>query len=416
MTVLTRTTAALDAIAARPDWHVFLDVDAAGATAAAEAADARAQPLGALDGKLVAVKANLGVAGLPWSAAVAGWRHRIAAADAAVVGRLRQAGAIVLGTVNMDEGALGAVTAPAGYGACINPLDHAVTPGGSSGGSAAAVAAGFVDAALGTDTLGSVRIPAAYCGCVGLKTTDRLVDRTGLAFLSPSFDTIGPIAARVPDLWTLLSAMVPGLAAPDWHRGLAGINVAVPRQLADVAVEPAVQDGLAQAIDAARAAGASVSHVDLDGWQPGPARRGALLIIEQEGAAALAEPLSGPPDAVSDQLRSLLEYGLRAAPEKLAAARDRIDRAAAACHATLADHDAILMPTAPQRAFPRAAPVPDNQADLSALANLAGCPAATVPVPLAGERLPAAVQLVARPGADSDVLAMAEALRTALPG
>lgn len=416
MTVADRTKAALETIAGEADWRIFLAVDEAGALEAAAAADARGQPSSSIDGKLIAVKANLAIRGLPWSAAIEGWRDRMAAADADVVKRLRQAGAVVVGAVNMDEGALGAVTAPAGFGPCINPLDPVLTPGGSSGGSAAAVAAGLVDAAIGTDTLGSVRIPAAYCGVVGLKTTDGLVDRAGLAFLSPSFDTIGPIATRVPDLWDIFSVMVRGLTAPDWGRGLAGLKFAVPRQIDSVAMEPQIQAGLAQAIGAAESAGAAVAHVDLDGWEPGPARRGALLVIEHEGAQAMADLLARPGPALSDKLRSLLEYGKWAAPEKLAVARGRVERAAAACHAALATHDAILMPTAPQRAFPHGTAAPDNQADLSSLANFAGCPSVSVPVPLANEGLPAAVQLVGAKGSDSAVLAMADALYTAVEG
>ena len=211
MNALERTQGALEAIARTANLNIFLDLDADAARAAAKASDERATPLGPMDGKLVAIKANLAVKGLPWTAAIIGLKDRIATQDAGAVARLRAAGAIILGTVNMHEGALGAVTDSPGFGRCANPLMHDHTPGGSSGGSAAAIAAGLADCALGSDTMGSSRVPAAYCGVAGLKPTDGLIGRSGLAFLSPSLDVIGPLAATVRDLWPVLAV----LAGPD---------------------------------------------------------------------------------------------------------------------------------------------------------------------------------------------------------
>src|SRR5262249_20509827 len=144
-----------------------------GERAAAEAAQAavraaRKQRLGALDGIPIAVKDNIDVAGVPTTNGIGG-THLPAAADAEGIRRLRAVGAVILGKLNMHEGALGAVNDNPHHGRTTNPFRDGYTPGGSSGGSGAAVAAGLCAAALGTDTGGSVRIPAAYCGVVGLK-------------------------------------------------------------------------------------------------------------------------------------------------------------------------------------------------------------------------------------------------------
>ncbi len=135
---------------------------------------------GPLVGVTVGVKSNIAVRGLPWTAGMALHRGRIAARDAATVAALRDAGAAIIGTLNMEEAALGAKTDNPFFGATHNPHRIGFTPGGSSGGSGAAVAAGLCDLALGTDTMGSVRIPASYCGVYGFKPAQTAVSRDGL--------------------------------------------------------------------------------------------------------------------------------------------------------------------------------------------------------------------------------------------
>ena len=149
---------------------------------------------GALAGVTLGIKANIAVNGLPWSAGCELYRNRIAERDARAVAQLRDAGAVILGTLNMEEAALGAKTDNPWFGPVQNPHRAGYTPGGSSGGSAAAVAAGLCDASLGTDTMGSVRIPAAYCGVYGFKPAHAAISQDGLELAEPSLDTIGPLA------------------------------------------------------------------------------------------------------------------------------------------------------------------------------------------------------------------------------
>ncbi|MBT3702978.1 MAG: amidase [Alphaproteobacteria bacterium] len=424
MTVQDRTNQALEAIEQQRSHNIFLDVDADRSRQAAQAADQRSVPLGPLDGKLIGIKANLAVKGLPWTAAIMGLSDRIATEDAGVVARLRAAGGVILGTLNMHEGALGAVTDSPGFGRCANPLIHDYTPGGSSGGSAAAVAAGLGDFALGSDTMGSSRVPAAYCGVAGIKPTDGLIGRSGMAFLSPSLDAIGPLAQRVRDLWPILSALAGPDALdplvqplprhwptdPEWRDDLSGVRIGRPKQIDNVECEPEILAGLNLAIDALKARGATILDVDISGWNPGHARRGGLLLSEAEGAVVNAELLDGPQGTITPEFRQNLEFGRDASSSRLVDAISRISAAGAACARAMVDVDTLIMPTAPQRAFPHGSDVPNNQADFSGLANFAKRPAVSIPVPLSGEILPAAVQLLGHPGEDPALLAIADVL------
>lgn len=407
--------------------NAFLRLDRDRALSEARASDARTGAPRALEGVIAAVKDNLAVAGAPWTAGIGGRRDLIADRDATAVARLRAAGAVILGGLNMEEGALGAVTDNPWFGRCGNPLGPLLTPGGSSGGSGAAVAAGLVDLALGTDTMGSVRIPAAYCGVCGLKPTAGLVGRGGLALLSPTLDTIGPLTREAAGLWPAIRALA-GLDPDDpdsrpapkgWSArpdlSLRGVRLGVPRQIESVETEPEVREGLARAAAAAEDAGAEVREIDLPGWDPARARRGGLLLTEAEGAVECADLLAAE-GAVSDHFRGLLEYGARAPSARIVEALARIRAAAAACARGLAEADALLLPTAPQRAFRFGDPVPANQSEFTALANFAGAPAVALPVPLPGEALPASVQLLGPAWSEARLTAWAEALEARLKG
>ena len=155
--------------------------------------------------------------------------------------------------------------------------------------------------------------------------------------------------------------------------------------------------------------GGSVVRLDLDGWDPHRARKAGLLVIEAEGSVEFAD-LMEHPGGISEHLRSMLTYGRNAGSEKLAAAREEIASAKNAALRALEDADAILMPTAPQRAFAHGTPTPANQADLTALANFAGCPAVALPVAARDEALPTSVQLIGRRWSDPKLLTWAEML------
>ena len=385
-----------------PGLGAVTDVDEARARAGAQASAARwanAQPQSPIDGVPILVKANIAIAGCPWTAGIGAYRDRIATADAEVVARLRRAGAVILGSVNMHEGALGATTDNPWFGQTQNPHRPGYTPGGSSGGSGAAVSAGLCAAALGTDTMGSVRIPSAYCGVFGHKPRYGTVSDAGATALSWTLDHIGPHARSPADCAAMLAAMSDDpTGAPG--EGVLGV-LAFDGQ---VEVAPEVAAAFAVTIARARALGLKVGTVRLSDYDFSRMRRLGLLISEAEGYVVHQQMLSEHPEGFSDGLRALLAWGAGQPAHKLASAYREIAQASAAIHAAFAPYAAVLMPTAPQTAFPFG-DAPANQADFTAMGNFTGLPATAFPVGMTAEGLPLSCQVVA--GSDATALGLA---------
>ena len=374
-----------------------------------------------LDGVPVAIKDNITVEGLPTTDGTSLFADRIAQRDAHTTARLRAAGAVILGKLNMHEGALGATTDNQAWGRCLNPLDETLTPGGSSGGSAAAIAAGFVPVTLGTDTMGSVRIPAAYCGLWGLKPTMGAIGRSGMSYLAWTLDTIGPLGQSARDLALLFDVLAgPDAGDPASMDGPrlpvlpedAPLTLGVP--LRDTGSEESVVTAaFGNFLAAAEAAGITIQQIAVKGWEPGNMRRAGLLISEAEAAHLLAEPLANEDPGLTDAFRAALTYGRNAPSHRLVAAyRHLLDMRPAAL-AALDGVDALVLPTAPQRAFPHGTAAPANQADYTALANAAGLPA--VAFPIAADGRPASVQLIGKPFADQRLVALADRLHALRP-
>ena len=357
-------------------------------------------PKGPLDGVPIAVKSNIAVRGLPHDAGIGAFRNRPAEADAEAVRRLRASGALILGTLNMEEGALGAKTDNPWFGPTFNPWREGYTPGGSSGGSGAAVAAGLCAAALGTDTMGSVRIPASYCGVTGLKPPRGAVPDEGLVPLSPTLDTIGPLARSVADV-----GAVYGMIAGEAVQAPGAVTVKVAAALASSAALAATE----RAADALRQSGLDVGPAALPDDLFGPVRRAGLLVTEAEGHAALGAAMAADPDGFSAFLTKMLTYGATAPQERVEAARAAL--AAAEDAFARSGADVLLLPTTPTPAFAMNEDHAD-QADLTAFANAAGLAAVSVPFGLA-DGLPVGVQAVGRTvGA---VLAVAARIEAAAP-
>ena len=335
----------------------------------------------------LAVKDNIDVAGLPTTAGLQAWRDRIAQRDAPVVSALKKHGAVVTGKTLMDEAAFGALGDNPWYGRVHNPARHGYTCGGSSAGSAAAVASGEADLALGTDTLGSVRIPASYCGVVGYVPSAGRIDMTGVTPLAPSFDRVGLLTRSVGEM-AGFAAMLFDLKPSG---GMPTIGVFTP------------DEHSAQAAERLWRAGCALGPIDALDW--GALRRAMLLQIEVEAA-----PLLLPLPSLSASLRDALEFGRNAAPEKLARARDLMDAARQQITDCLKQHDLLLLPSTPQSAFPFDAPLPADQADYATLSSLLGLPAISVPAPVAPGELPIGVQLLASRGKDASLLTTAAML------
>ena len=259
--------------------HAFLSVDEASTLAQAGAVDqkrAAGVPLGPLAGVPVALKDNLCVRGGRTTCASRILEHFVSPYDATVVRKLREADAVLVGKTNLDEFAMGSSTENSAFGATRNPWDAERVPGGSSGGSAAAVAAGLVPLALGSDTGGSIRQPAALCGVAGMKPTYGRVSRYGLVAFASSLDQIGPFARNVEDLALLLGVLsghdpldstsasekVPDCVAAA-QGGAAGLRIGVPKEYFGAGIDPQVAKVVREALAALEREGAKLVEVSL---------------------------------------------------------------------------------------------------------------------------------------------------------
>ena len=350
---------------------------------------------GALAGLTVGVKANIMVKGLPWTGGSELFRLRIATRDAEVVARLRSAGAAIIGSLNMEEAALGAKTDNPWFGATHNPHRLGYTPGGSSGGSGAAVAAGLCDMALGTDTMGSIRIPAAYCGVYGFKPAHSAISQDGLEMTEPSLDTIGPLA-RDLDVLERVSRVI-----SDVGEGIAERGVAVLDPSHGVAVQDIVKRGYYAAAEALQASAA----VELP-FAPSRVRFAGFIAASRYLAAHLA---GADPAKISPLLTKLISYGPRRSEADLAEDRRVMAETRAALEAAVEEH-VLLLPTAPQVAFAHSDPAPANQADFTCLASIAGLPAISIPAGWSDDGLPFGVQLVGKTGDEAGLFALARRL------
>jgi aspartyl-tRNA(Asn)/glutamyl-tRNA(Gln) amidotransferase subunit A len=422
------------------DGRVGAFVAVLGDRARAEAADRdaerrRGRALGPLHGVPVAVKDLVDVAGVVTGAGSPKLAGNLAAADAEVVARLRAAGAVPVGKTRTHEFAYGVLTP-----GTVNPWDPARIAGGSSGGSAAAVAAGLVPAAIGSDTAGSIRIPAACCGVVGLKPTWGRVPATGVWPLSWSCDHVGPIAADVADVALLDGVLAGDPAAGEGARPRpgpgAGAESPLPpphigRLVGDELgpVDPAVTAAMDELCRRLEARGASVDEVVL----PLRAARGAVAtIVLAEAAAAHARLLAETgEDGYSRAVLSAIRIGQSAlAGEYLTGLRYR-GRFAVRVEELLAERDALLLPTLPctapptgQRTLTVDGVETGVQAALTALPgpfNCSGSPVVSLPAgmaPSTGEAsviLPVGASLVGRIGGDRELLRLAAWVEAALP-
>ncbi|MFG2950637.1 allophanate hydrolase [Streptomyces adustus] len=350
--VLSRVQAAYRRIEAVDRPEIWIDLrPRAQAEAEAEAIDARvaAGERLPLAGLLLAVKGNIDVAGLPTTAGCPGYAY-LPQADAPVVARLRAAGALVLGTTNMDQFATGLVGTRSPYGAVRNACAPDRISGGSSSGSAVAVALGIADLALGTDTAGSGRVPAAFNGIVGLKPTRGLVPTTGVVPACASIDCVTVFARTLPEAEEALAHMVepPGRAVPARAPGPWRVAVPAPEQLGEL--DPGWAQAWAAAVAQVAAAGADVRTIDLTPFTEAAAmlyegafvaeRYTAVGSFVDKSLAEGGEGLDPTVAGVITRARDIPAHRLYADQDRLAALRTR-------ALAELADADALLLPTTP---------------------------------------------------------------------
>ena len=453
----------LDRIAAVDDSvHAFLYVDADGALAAARAADEQrtaGEPRSPLAGVPIAVKDIVATRGMPTTAGsriLQGW---IPPYDATIVTRLREAGLPILGKTNMDEFAMGSSTEHSAYGPSHNPWDLARTPGGSGGGSSAVVAAFEAPLAIGTDTGGSIRQPAAFTGTVGTKPTYGGVSRYGLIALASSLDQAGPCTRSVLDAALLhevigghdemdstsIDAPIPGVVAAARRGDVTGLRIGVVDEISGEGFQDGVKSRFEESLKLLEARGAEIVRVGCPSFVKGLAAY--YLILPSEASSNLAK---------FDAMR----YGLRVAPtgidspsaeQVMAATRDagfgdevkrRIILGTYALSAGYYDAyygqaqkvrtliardfaaafeqaDVLVTPTAPTTAFKLGEKLDDPMAmylnDVATIpANLAGVPGMSIPNGLTGDGLPSGFQILAPATRDDRLYEVGAALEAAL--
>ncbi len=456
-----RATELVDASLARAEalqgrLNAFVHLRPEGARAEAREADLRLRggnPRSPLDGIPVAVKDNMVIAGEPTTCASRILAGYVSPFTATAVERLRAAGAIVIGSTNMDEFAMGSSTEHSVRGPARNPWDPERTTGGSSGGSAAAVCAGIVPAALGSDTGGSIRQPAALCGVVGIKPTYGRVSRWGLVAFASSLDQIGVLARSTSDAAQVLEAIAghdprdstsipepPPAFSGALSGDVSGLVIGLPREyFAPKGAEPEVLERIGEAVATLERAGAKTREVSLPHTPYAIATY--YLIATAEASSNLARfdgarygHRAANASALGEMYRATRSEGFgaevkrrillgtyvlsagyydayyRKAQQVRTLLRRDFEEAFRAC-------DVIATPTAPEAAFPIGARTADPLrmylSDVYTVsANLAGLPGISVPCGLAGG-LPVGLQLLARPLDEALLLRVADAYERA---
>lgn len=370
----------------------------------------RCEPEGS-SGVRLAVKDVIDVAGIPTTAGSRAVANRATPAehDAACLARARAVGARIVGKTNLHELALGVSGVNPFFGTPVNPLDPARVPGGSSSGSAVAVATGEADVAYGTDTGGSIRIPAACCGVAGLKTTWGRIDAEGVWPLAPSFDTVGPLARDVAGLVTGMAMLDSGFSLEGASgQDLSDLRIARLRVGADPAIDRALDHAL-------EATGWDIRELDTSAWLPAwdsaTADAGVLLVYEAWGAdRALAEE---HPDEIGADVLARLHLGRDLEADALSRAIRRKEEWTRHLESLFREVDLLVTPTI--TIFPPALEDGDDLllARCTLPVNLAGVPALALPVPSSGP-LPASIQLVGPAMSEAMLLGAGFAIEAAL--
>lgn len=441
---------AVERALAHADTEAFRDLNALiciapDAIEAAQIATVRLRdgdPAGPLTGVPVVVKDNIVTRDLPTTCAsriLAGWSPPY---ESTAVARLRRAGAIVLAKANMDEFGMGSTGETSAFGPTKNPLDRSCVPGGSSSGSAAAVAEGIVPLALGSDTGGSIRQPASFCGLVGLKPTYGRVSRFGLVAFGSSFDQIGPIARTVADAAALYD-VIAGIDTRDSttrdlgdlpSRSLVGLRVAMPDVFYESsAIAAEVRDASKRFVDAIANAGAELVPVRWPNAELGVAAYYVLSTAEASsnlgrydgvayGVRCQRDDLVGMVRATrsegfGDEVKRRIFLGTHVLTSDGSETWRSANRVRNAIRREMTDSlagcDIVLGPTAPNTAFSLGS-MQDDPLQLylsdafTVLANLTGVPALSVPVP--SEGLPVGMQMMAAHGGERRLLQLASEL------
>ncbi len=403
-----------------PKLNAYLTVTAEQALAAARKAEAeilRGRWRGPLHGVPVSLKDNIWTRGVRTTAGSKILSDFIPDEDAAIVLRLRRAGAIVLGKTNLHEFAYGVTTNNPHFGPTRNPWGTACIPGGSSGGSAAAVAAGLCFASVGSDTGGSIRIPAALCGIVGLKPTFGLVSCRGVVPLAPSLDHVGPLARTVTDAAVLLSALTGRKTDKVSRPRKRRLRLGWPREYFWEKLDDEVRRLAEAAARSFEREGASIEEVSLQRLHDSVEPSAQVALAEARHFHESAGYFPARAADYSQEVRKRLELGGEIRATNYLRALEVREQVRAEFDAALGRVDALLAPTvplaAPRIGEERVRVGAEEESVRGALlrlnrpANFTGLPAISVPCGFTRAGLPVGLQIIGRAFDEADLLRIA---------
>ncbi|TRX55061.1 amidase [Thalassomonas sp. M1454] len=369
----------------------------------------------AFAGISVAVKDNIDVLGFNTTAGMLTREDSKPTDNAFAIKKLLASGMSISGKLNMHEGALGATNDNPHFGKCFNPHNLTHTPGGSSGGSGVSVAAAMTPLALGTDTMGSVRIPAAYCGVFGLKASKGAISIGGTVICAKELDNIGPLTRSARDLRIALE-ILQGFDKDcqqsrqiDYLAEQTSYQLLAPSNLEQLGVEANIIEKFEQQLQLLVDAGHKIKRFSLD-YDFSAARRAGLLICEKDMLVEHQFDYQNNHHLFSAELASMLDFGNTKDDASVTKAINVLAKAEQLAQQIFAQAEILVMPTAPQQAFEFSQAVPANQADLTALANHAELAALTAPMPT--NELPMGIQFVGPAGSDYQLIGLAEQYQT----
>ena len=373
---------------------IIIHTDRKNALLESNISDKRFNKISKIDGELFVVKPNIRVESFPYTGGIKEYESSISLTDDPIITNIKNNGGIIIASTNMDEAAFGGDTSSSFYGRCINPINKNLSVGGSSGGSAAAISAGIVKYSIGTDTMGSVRIPASYCGVVGYKPSSLICSNRDLILLSDTYDTIGFMSNKVnniSNIYVLINCL--NYKKSEIKIKNKEIKCIVPTQVLEGEIKPNVLKDFKFTISKLKKNNINILIKNLDFWSPNYHRRALLKIVEHEGAQNLNELIDNDKSQITDNLRKNLLYGKNIKSQEIQTLKFELNKLKNKIELLFEDYDLIITPTTPQNSFNISDKTPENQANFTCLANIADLPSLCLPF-YSKNKQPSSLQLI----------------------
>jgi aspartyl-tRNA(Asn)/glutamyl-tRNA(Gln) amidotransferase subunit A len=373
---------------------IIIHTDRKNALLESNISDKRFNKISKIDGELFVVKPNIRVESFPYTGGIKEYESSISLTDDPIITNIKNNGGIIIASTNMDEAAFGGDTSSSFYGRCINPINKNLSVGGSSGGSAAAISAGIVKYSIGTDTMGSVRIPASYCGVVGYKPSSLICSNRDLILLSDTYDTIGFMSNKVnniSNIYVLINCL--NYKKSEIKIKNKEIKCIVPTQVLEGEIKPNVLKDFKFTISKLKKNNINIVIKNLDFWSPNYHRKALLKIVEHEGAQNLNELIDNDKSQITDNLRKNLLYGKNIKSKEIQTLKFELNKLKNKIELLFEDYDLIITPTTPQNSFNISDKTPENQANFTCLANIADLPSLCLPF-YSKNKQPSSLQLI----------------------